>query len=507
MKVTLQIIKGPETGRTFEFTEPSTFIIGRGGKDRAVHFKLSQDDPYVSRQHFMLEIAPPRVYLKDLDSTNKPAVNGIAAVEQELKDGDVIEVGYTQLRVSISQQIEIKTVPCKECGKPIELVSDESPSQLCPKCERKRRSRPRQPAPVKAEVVHCRCGKDLTERSNADGRAAELRGVAQYCCESCVQSMAEKGAAGRKIDGYEVIRKLGEGGMGRVFKVYQRQTARVFALKEVLRLSQDQLIRRFERETRYMKELCHRNVLRSVDSGVTGEGPYLVMEFACRGNLDSAPITTGCFDFAGLPISQAVSHVLDALDGLEFIHNHKIVHRDLKPENILLQEGQDGKPVPKIADFGLAKKYSEAGGSHLTQVGVGLGSLLYMPPEQIKDARSVREPADTYAMGVTLYYLLTGKYPYNFPTRQDILRFHLQQQQKAKNPAEALLLLMQLQKIKSPQLIILTEKPTPIREKKPEIPVKLAEVVDKSINKEIPARFGSAAEFKKALQAVQKALR
>ncbi len=60
MKLSLEVIKGPETGRKFEFTQPGTFIVGRGGKDRPVHFKLSDDDPYVSRQHFLLEIAPPR---------------------------------------------------------------------------------------------------------------------------------------------------------------------------------------------------------------------------------------------------------------------------------------------------------------------------------------------------------------------------------------------------------------------------------------------------------------
>jgi serine/threonine-protein kinase len=103
MKVSLEVIKGPEVGRVFEFAQPDTFIVGRSGKDRPVHFKLSDDDPYISRQHFLLEIAPPNVFFKDLNSTNTPCLNGNPIVEAKLSDGDIIEVGYTQLKVSLSR--------------------------------------------------------------------------------------------------------------------------------------------------------------------------------------------------------------------------------------------------------------------------------------------------------------------------------------------------------------------------------------------------------------------
>jgi serine/threonine protein kinase len=152
----------------------------------------------------------------------------------------------------------------------------------------------------------------------------------------------------------------------------------------------------------------------------------------------------------------------------------------------------------------LAKKYSEAGGSILTKIGVGIGTIFYMSPEQIKDTRSVREPTDVYAMGVSLYYLLTGKYPYNFPTPRDLLMFRLKQKGQSKNLQEVLQMLMQEQKLKSPQLIILSEEPIPIRERNPKIPAKLAQAVDKSIRKEISDRWSSVSEFRDSLR---KALR
>jgi len=496
MKVVLEVIKGLEVGRTFEFTTPETFIVGRGGQDRPVHLKLLHD-PYVSRQHFMLEVSPPCIFFKDLGSTNTPCVNGLFKVEEELHDGDVIEVGYTQLKVHIHDEVEMRTVHCRKCGESISITADETPPEYCSRCQREVEESARKARRQKPRTIVCqKCGKDLTRRANSDGRAQELHGIVKYYCEKCVKSMKEGEDAGRKFDGYEVIRNLGEGGMGKVYQVYHKPTARVAAMKQVLKLSVKQLIQRFERETRYMKELVHTNTIRFIDSGVYKDRPYLVIELASHGNLDDRIDPTKGF----LSPQEAVLYIADALDGLEFIHQKKIVHRDLKPENILLQENGDGGLMAKIADFGLAKKYTEAGGSLMTRLGKGIGTILYMSPEQIRDTASVREPADIYSMGVTLYYLLTGKYPYNFPTSRDIQRFLNERRQDIRNAEEALAQLMRIQRIKSPELIVLTEEPIPIRERKSDIPVALANVVDKAIRKDISSRYQTAAEFRQELQ-------
>jgi eukaryotic-like serine/threonine-protein kinase len=500
MKLCLEVIRGPETGRHFEFTQPDTFIVGRGGKNRPVHFKLSDDDPYVSRQHFMLEIAPPRVYFFDLGSTNPPCINGVAVKEGELKEGDVIEIGFTQLKVRVFPEIKLKRIPCycAICMKTIvpELMEGENSPSICDSCEEKIEEKRRKESAVIKFSAACKCGKDLSLIANSDGRAHELTGSVAYFCDGCSREMMAGENAGAKVDGYTIIRALGEGGMGRVYLVRHEKTGRVLALKQLLNLKNEELIKRFNRETKYMKAFYHPNVVRFIDSGSTKEGPYIVMELLSRGNLDTL------MDTARGPMvpDLAVPYIIDALRGLEFIHDNKIVHRDLKPENILLQANGSGRLIPKITDFGLAKKYSEAGGSVMTQANSCMGTIIFMSPEQIKDTRSVREPADIYSMGVTLYYLLTGKYPYNFPTQREIEKFLNENRAKAQDMKEALHLIMQIEDMKHPHVIILTQDQIPIQKRNPEIPVKLANVVHKAIKKEVRERYQTAAEFRRALE-------
>ncbi len=502
MKLRLEVIKGPETGRHFEFTQPDTFIVGRGGKDRPVHFKLSDDDPYVSRQHFMLEIAPPRIYFFDFRSTNPPCINGVEVKEAELNEGDVIEVGYTQLKVRIFPEIQLKRIPCycERCMKTLisEMMEGETPPAICAACEEEIEEKKRKETAGINFTVNCKCGKDLSTIANRDGRAHELTGAVIYYCDGCAQEMMAGKNSGKKIDGYTVIKDLGEGGMGRVYLVRQKETGRVMALKQLLNLKNEEMMKRFSRETKYMKAFSHPNVVRFIDNGATKEGPYIVMELLSRGNLDKLMDPAKGFMSPDL----AVPYIIDAIKGLEFIHANKIVHRDLKPENILLQEDTNGRLIPKISDFGLAKKYSEAGGSLMTQANIGMGTIIYMSPEQIKDTRSVREPADIYSMGVTLYYLLTGKYPYHFPTQREIEKFLNENRARAQNMKEALDLIMQIENMKHPHVIILTQEQIPIQKRNPGIPTKLANIVHKAIKKEIPERYQTAAELRHALESV-----
>ena len=102
MKVKLEVIKGPERGKTFVLTEPSTCVVGRSEE---AHFKFSEEDPYISKKHFLLEFKPPKVYFRNLDTTNPSKINDLYAEEAELVNGDIVEVGYTKLCVSVEHDV------------------------------------------------------------------------------------------------------------------------------------------------------------------------------------------------------------------------------------------------------------------------------------------------------------------------------------------------------------------------------------------------------------------
>lgn len=497
MEVRLVIVKGPDRGKSFVLNEPTSCVAGRSQDAR---FRFSEEDPYISRRHFLLEVAPPKVYFRDLDVTNPSKINDLYVEEAELADGDIIEVGFTHLKVSLRMDLLTETLHCRDCGRSFEICDDENPEQVCANClkdleekqQREAAAIAQEPQPIK-----CECGQDLTAAANSDGRARELMGKVTYACEKCISKMRTDN--GKTIDGYEILNLLGKGGMGQVYLAYHKSTARLVALKE-MNIFNKQLAARFAREIGIMKRVSHENVLCYIDSGQDKNGvrPYLVMEYAAGGCMDD--LLKG---HTPLLAKRAVQLSIQSLHGLQCVHGAGIVHRDIKPENILLKQKNGQDPlVPKIADFGLAREFSKAGGSMLTQLGTALGTILYMPPEQIKDAHNVREPADLYSMGVTLYYLLTGKYPFNFPTPIDILKFLNEHKHKAKSPDEAMRMMMEAQKLKTPYMIVLSEEPIPIRKRMPQIQSGLARIVDKAINKDISRRFQTASDFRRDLESV-----
>ncbi len=491
MKVTLNIAKGAGAGRSIEFTKPRGFLIGRS---KETDFQIP-DDPYVSRRHVYLEVAPPKCRLTDLTAVagavhNPPHVNGKPVEKAELKDGDTIELGYTLIRVAISTEAEVHPGVCRGCGRSLKLLAGEADPERCPDCPPK----PQPAAPAAFQAVCHRCGSDLSQQANSDGKAGAFGDTAVYCCDKCLPPADDH--AGTMVGGYEVRRMLGEGGMGIVYLVRQRGTGRLFTVKRMKDLKEPLLVQRFQREIQVLRGLSHRNVVGFVDSGILDGSPYLVTEYVPDGDLEARLKAAK----GTLTPQQALPLIREVLRALEYLHSKKVIHRDIKPPNVLLR-GSGNAAVPKLADFGLAKPYAQAGGTALTKPQTGLGTLMFMPPEQIRDAAAVRETADVYSVGVTLYYLLTGKYSFDFPTPADALRFALENPGRARSPEGFLEALMRMQRIQHPHIIVLSEEPVPILQRNAALPAKLADAVDRAVRKDPAKRFQSAAEFNKALAA------
>ncbi|MEM2936417.1 MAG: protein kinase, partial [Candidatus Bathyarchaeia archaeon] len=157
----------------------------------------------------------------------------------------------------------------------------------------------------------------------------------------------------------------------------------------------------------------------------------------------------------------------------------KIVHRDVSPTNILF----DNKGCAKLSDMGLAKSFELAGQSGITAPGETGGKILCIAPEQILDFCFVKPAADVYSVGVCLYFLLTARFPYHFPS-----------------PLDLLLGVAGLREVKHPFAIVLEDEPIPIIERKPDIPAPLAAVIDRCLRKNPEERFKDARELGGAIR-------
>jgi formylglycine-generating enzyme required for sulfatase activity len=209
---------------------------------------------------------------------------------------------------------------------------------------------------------------------------------------------------------YDVHEELGRGGMGQVYKATDRSIGRTVAIKRVLAnlLGDQSAIDRFTRETKLAGALNHPYIVLIYDTGSTSLGPFLVMEYVNGGSLLSL-----CRN-QPLPLKDVLRYAIQVCRALEATHAQGIVHRDIKPSNILLQQHIGGSQwVAKLTDFGLARGDMQGQMSLMipTQRGQILGTLDYMSPEQAAGSSSVDGRADIFALGTTLYHLLTGRSP------------------------------------------------------------------------------------------------
>jgi serine/threonine-protein kinase len=231
---------------------------------------------------------------------------------------------------------------------------------------------------------------------------------------------------GDTIDGkYIVLKKLGEGGCGSVFRCRHVKKTEVEVAVKVLENAADEP--RFRREQKVLGAVRSTNVIKLLDYGKHDRHPYLVLEFMEGGSVRDLLNARG-----KLPAEEAAWVTIQAVRGLRA---SRTVHRDLKPENLLVSKGQNGRNVTltvgdakkgaaiKVADFGLAKN-RDPGQTNLTNTGQIMGTPLYMSPEQCRNTRDVTTSSDIYSLGVILFELVTGKPPFDADNAYDIMAMH-----------------------------------------------------------------------------------
>jgi serine/threonine protein kinase len=276
---------------------------------------------------------------------------------------------------------------------------------------------------------------------------------------------------GQRLNNFEIVRLVGEGGMGAVYEAEHPVIRRKVAVKVLRReLAVDGvLVRRFINEARATNEIRHPGIIEIIDVGMFPDGvPYLIMEL-----LEGESLARRLERLQWLSLDSALDFALQAASALYAAHSHGIVHRDLKPDNIFLVEDQRfaGRELVKILDFGIAKLRSDLSTNPVdTKLGSVIGTPAYMSPEQcrgIPDA--VDHRTDIYSLGVILYEMLCGEPPFVAPGPGDLMMMHM------------------------------TTAPAAPSERRPEVPPSVERVILQMLAKHRDERFDSMADFAAAL--------
>lgn len=429
------------------FEEHDTLLCGRLADCQV----CLPDDRWISRHHFLLEVNPPDVRLRDLGSLHGTYVNGHKYGGRErhetpeegamrdypqvdLHDGDEVKVGKTVFRVQVeAAAIPATPVCCQRCGK--EVTTEAGTAR-------------------EGEYVCIACRK-LVEHDPL----VMLMGLLK-------QAQPRDGSPASLLANYEVGKQLGAGGMGAVYLARHKQSEELAAVKVMLsRVRVDRHARQhFLREIETTRTLRHPHVVQFLASGAEGSLFYLLLEYCAGGSVADLMKRQG----GPLPLEQARPILLQALSGLTYVHEQGFVHRDLKPHNLLLS-GSKGAWMTKISDLGLAKSFEQAGLSGMTATGSYAGSFPFMPREQVINFKRMQPASDVWAIGATCYNILTGLYPRPPKPGQD------------------------------PIMSILQGEVVPLRKRAPHLPDHVACVIDRALETEASKRYQHAGEMYEAL--------
>jgi serine/threonine protein kinase len=275
-------------------------------------------------------------------------------------------------------------------------------------------------------------------------------------------------------DQYEIVRKIGEGGMSTVYLAMDRTTRERHAIKVLsAALSQDSnAMERLRREASFGMRLAHPNVCHIIRLGETADGlVYVVMPF-----IEGEILSDRTHRLGQISLEEAARLASDIAAGMHLAHGLEIIHRDLKPENIMVCKRPDGSEYGVVMDFGLAKERKAEGELRkLTATGIILGTPAFMSPEQLR-GKPIDTRSDIYALGLMTYEMLTGKLPFQGRTQQEMV------------------------------IARLRSEPIPLRESRPDLdlPESVEHVLVRSMERYPDDRYQTAIEFARAFAAASR---
>ncbi|MDR0354505.1 MAG: protein kinase [Deltaproteobacteria bacterium] len=466
----LRLILSSDFGvlQVWEFVGPRAVVIGRGPSS-SLRLPDTPEHQTISGYHCVIELSRNRAYLRDLGSLNGTFLNGHLVSRREedrlqgvavsgfgvkLADGDVVTLaGSFSFRIGL-----VEDSLYDQGGQSVTMVEV---ATACPACGRRH-----DPVPLSkyADVLcqECRPNPLASLKLLKAGLNRRIRTL-------------------ESLKGLRVTRTLGRGSTSAVFLAERKDTKMQMALKVMSpAISENEWARKsFLREVAIGRALKHKNVTKLYSFGYYGGAYFYLMEYCSGGNSEEERLAAG----GVLSAEEALGIILPILDGLNYIHTVKLaatrqeadmapesrglVHRDLKPTNIFLG-GPDGT-VPKIADIGVGKLYNSTDSYSNTRTGSVAGSPATMPRQQVLNFKRAGPEVDIWAAAATLYKLLTGDYPRDFPDEED------------------------------PWKVVLNRAPVPILKRGKRIPVHLALAIDEALIDNPAIKFQSALDLKKRL--------
>lgn len=457
--ITLKVSAGSLKGAQYVIEERTTCVIGRAPDcypclpDDAAH-------KTISRYHCLLDLNPPAIIIRDFGSLNGTYIND-KKIGQRDKDQSPEQATRRKFR-----EHTLKHGDCIRIGKTVfeVLIKTDEP--------------PKPAAPIQPKALPNTVYDATQPPAEADSSHDPMALV-----EELLNDANASDEALQAIQGYTIIKELGRGGMGSVYLAQKDRTGEQVALKILLpQVAKDpKVVERFTREIQLTKALSHRNIVQLFEHGNHKSVFFFTLEYC-----DYGPLKRVMRQHGGVvPLDLALNITLQLLDGLHYAHTlelkqfklpdgsttdaHGIVHRDIKPANLLLSN-QNGKLIAKISDYGLAKNFDMAGLSGLTRTGQIGGTPSFMPRQQVINFKYAKPEVDVWAVAASLYYMLTGCTPRDFP------------------------------KDKDPWMVVLQEPATPIRVHNPDIPLAIADVIDEALIDKPVIKIQTAQALKQALQ-------